>query len=77
MRRALVTGAAGYFGGVLARDLADRGVRVVSLDRLDDPEPDPRVTYAKADLRDGSSRRSRLTTWTPRSARSRARIPPK
>jgi nucleoside-diphosphate-sugar epimerase len=50
-RRALVTGGAGYFGGVLARFLADRDIEVVSLDRLDDPEPDPRVTYARADLR--------------------------
>jgi nucleoside-diphosphate-sugar epimerase len=48
---ALVTGAAGYFGGVLARYLCDQGVKVTSLDRLDDPEPDPRVTYAHADLR--------------------------
>lgn len=48
---ALVTGAAGFFGGVLARFLADRGVRVVGLDRLDDPEPDPRLTSARADLR--------------------------
>ena len=55
VRRALVTGAAGYFGGILARYLADRNVRVVSLDRLDDPEPDARVTYARADLRDGGA----------------------
>ena len=52
MTSALVTGGAGYFGGVLARHLADRGGRVVSLDRLDDPQPDPRVTYARADLRE-------------------------
>lgn len=50
-KRSLVTGAAGYFGGILARRLADRGVEVVSLDRLDDPEPDPRIRYARADLR--------------------------
>lgn len=50
--RALVTGAAGYFGGILARYLADRGIGVVSFDRLDDPTPDPRVVYVKGDLRD-------------------------
>lgn len=50
-KRALVTGAAGYFGGVLARFLAEREIPVVSLDRLDDPERDPRITYARADLR--------------------------
>jgi nucleoside-diphosphate-sugar epimerase len=49
--RALVTGGAGYFGGLLARFLLDRGIAVVSLDRLDDPEPNARLTYAKADLR--------------------------
>lgn len=51
-RRALVTGASGYFGGVLARFLLDRGIEVVGLDRLDDPEPDPRIVYARADLRE-------------------------
>jgi nucleoside-diphosphate-sugar epimerase len=50
-KRALVTGAAGYFGGLLARFLADRGVQVVATDRLDDPEPDPRLIEARADLR--------------------------
>jgi nucleoside-diphosphate-sugar epimerase len=50
-RRALVTGGAGFFGGVLARHLAEEGMAVTSLDRLRDPEPDPRVTYALADLR--------------------------
>lgn len=57
-RRALVTGAAGYFGGVLARRLADDGVAVTSLDLLDDPEPDPRIAYAKADLRDPAAVRA-------------------
>lgn len=50
-RRVLVTGGAGYFGGVLARYLAERDIEVVSLDRLADPDPDPRIVYAIADLR--------------------------
>jgi len=50
-KKTLVTGAAGYFGGVLARYLSDRGVHVTSLDRLEDPSPDPRVVYARGDLR--------------------------
>ena len=50
-RRVLVTGAAGFFGGVLARHLAQQDMKVTSLDRLRDPEPDPRITYALADLR--------------------------
>jgi len=49
--RVLVTGASGYFGGLLARYLADRGIAVIGLDRLDDPEPDPRVRVVRADLR--------------------------
>lgn len=51
-RRALVTGSSGYFGGLLARYLLDRGIRVVGVDRLDDPDPDPRLECVKADLRD-------------------------
>ncbi len=54
-RRTLVTGGAGYFGGVLARYLADQQIQVVSLDRLEDPEPDGRITYARADLRDAGA----------------------
>jgi nucleoside-diphosphate-sugar epimerase len=50
-RRALVTGGAGYFGGILARYLADREIDVVSLDRLPDPDPDPRIVEVVADLR--------------------------
>jgi len=50
-RRVLVTGGAGFFGGVLARHLADQDITVTSLDRLRDPEPDERITYALADLR--------------------------
>jgi nucleoside-diphosphate-sugar epimerase len=57
-RRALVTGASGYFGGVLARYLLDRGIAVVGLDRLDDPEPDARIAYAPADLRDAGAVRA-------------------
>ena len=56
--RALVTGSAGYVGGVLARALADRGVAVVGLDRLADSEPDPRVAAARADLRDAEAVRA-------------------
>jgi nucleoside-diphosphate-sugar epimerase len=54
-RRVLVTGSSGYFGGVLARFLMGRGVAVTGLDRLDDPDPDPRLIFAKADLRDAKA----------------------
>jgi UDP-glucose 4-epimerase len=50
-RRVLVTGGAGYFGGLLARYLAERGIEVVATDRLADPEPDGRIVEARADLR--------------------------
>lgn len=49
--RVLVTGGAGYFGGLLARTCADRGIHVVATDRLTDPEPDLRIVEARADLR--------------------------
>jgi nucleoside-diphosphate-sugar epimerase len=49
--RVLITGAAGYFGGLLARYLADREIAVVGLDLLDDPEPDSRIAVVRADLR--------------------------
>ena len=65
MTSALVTGGAGYFGGILARSLAGRGVRVVSLDRLDDPDPDPRVTYARADLREPAAVRRVFARYGP------------
>ena len=65
MTRALVTGGAGYFGGILARHLAGRGVRVVSLDRLDDPEPDARIAYARADLRDAAAVRGVFAAHGP------------
>lgn len=64
-RRALVTGGAGYFGGVLARFLAERDISVVSLDRLDDPEPDPRIVYAKADLRNPAQIRAVFDAHAP------------
>jgi UDP-glucose 4-epimerase len=50
-KRVLVTGGAGYFGGLLARHLANKNIRVVATDRLEDPEPDERITEARADLR--------------------------
>ena len=46
-----MTGGAGYFGGILARYLTDREIEVVSLDRLADPDPDPRAIEVVADLR--------------------------
>jgi nucleoside-diphosphate-sugar epimerase len=53
--RVLVTGSAGYFGGLLAGWLADRGIKVVGLDRLAPPETDPRIVSVRADLRDAEA----------------------
>ena len=64
-KRVLITGGAGYFGGVLARHLADRDIAVTSLDRLHDPEPDSRITYAIADLRYADQIRDVFRTHGP------------
>ena len=64
-RRALVTGASGYFGGILARSLVARGIATVGLDRLDDPEPSASIVYAKADLRDPDAVRAVFRSHGP------------
>lgn len=58
----LVTGAAGFVGGHIARDLAGRGHRVRALTRSAPPvEPgDPPIEWIRGDLRDPAIRREAL-----------------
>jgi 3beta-hydroxy-delta5-steroid dehydrogenase/steroid delta-isomerase len=48
--RCLVTGAAGYLGGQLARALAERGLAVRGLDRRAAGSLDPRVEHLRGDV---------------------------
>ncbi|MGI4827401.1 MAG: NAD-dependent epimerase/dehydratase family protein [Janthinobacterium lividum] len=48
----LVTGASGFFGGVLKRRLLREGQKVVNLDLEVDADTDPHLTSVQGDLRD-------------------------
>ena len=53
MKSILVTGASGFFGGVLKRRLLADGFAVVNLDLLPDPDgPQPGLTSIQGDVRD-------------------------
>lgn len=52
MPRALVTGGAGFFGGVLKQRLLADGYEVVSYDRVPDTTSHPRLQSILGDLRD-------------------------
>ncbi len=52
MTRVLVTGGAGFFGGVLKRRLLDEGFDCVSVDLQPDWESHPRLRSVEGDIRD-------------------------
>jgi UDP-glucose 4-epimerase len=52
MPHVLVTGGAGFFGGILKRHLLRQGYRVTSVDRVPDPSWHPHLTKITGDLRD-------------------------
>ncbi len=58
MARFLVTGGAGFFGGILKRRLLAGGARVVSVDLVPDADRHPALTSLQADIRDERSMRS-------------------
>jgi nucleoside-diphosphate-sugar epimerase len=52
MPHVLVTGGAGFFGGILKRHLLQQHYDVTSVDRVPDPSWHPRLTKITGDLRD-------------------------
>jgi UDP-glucose 4-epimerase len=58
MANFLVTGGAGFFGGILKRRLLRDGARVVSVDLVPDADRHPALTSLQADIRDENLMRS-------------------
>jgi UDP-glucose 4-epimerase len=52
MPHVLVTGGAGFFGGILKRRLLQQHFQVTSIDRVPDPSWHPRLSRITGDLRD-------------------------
>jgi UDP-glucose 4-epimerase len=52
MPEVLITGGSGFFGGILKRQLLDRGFSVTNLDLVPDPDRHPALTSVRGDLRD-------------------------
>jgi len=52
MARFLVTGGAGFFGGILKRNLLEQGADVVSVDLVADAFQHPALTSFQSDIRD-------------------------
>jgi nucleoside-diphosphate-sugar epimerase len=55
MAKYLVTGGAGFFGGILKRRLLDDGAEVVSVDLVPDAARHPALLSLQADIRDTSA----------------------
>ena len=51
-RSILITGGAGFFGGLLKKGLLERGYRCISIDLEDDDYTHPKLTSYKGDIRD-------------------------
>ena len=54
MKEVLVTGASGFFGGVLKRRLLAEGFAVTNIDLVRDEDVDPALTSIQGDVRDAS-----------------------
>jgi UDP-glucose 4-epimerase len=50
----LITGSAGFFGGILKRRLLATGYRCVGIDLVPDPDQHPNLVSIRGDLRDAS-----------------------
>src|SRR5450759_3784047 len=54
MKTVLVSGGAGFFGGVLKREILDSGNRCVSVDICPDEDDHPNLSKQQVDIRDGT-----------------------
>jgi nucleoside-diphosphate-sugar epimerase len=52
LKRVLVTGGSGFFGGLLKRRLLAEGFAVVNIDLVADPDTHPNLTSIQGDIRD-------------------------
>ena len=52
MKQVLVTGGAGFFGGILKRRLLAEGYAVVTIDLVQDPDGHAHLTSVRGDIRD-------------------------
>ncbi len=50
----LVTGASGFFGGILKRRLLDEGFAVTNIDLVPDPDAHPHLSSIQGDIRDAA-----------------------
>ncbi len=55
MKTFLITGGAGFFGGVLKREMLKRGDRCISVDIVPDEDSHPNLTSYQADIRDAAA----------------------
>lgn len=52
MKTVMVTGASGFFGGILKRTMLDAGYRVINVDIVRDEDAHPNLTSWQVDIRD-------------------------
>lgn len=55
MKTIVVTGGAGFFGGILKREILEAGDRCISIDVCPDEDEHPNLLKVRADLRDGEA----------------------
>jgi UDP-glucose 4-epimerase len=54
MKKVLVTGGSGFFGGILKNRLLAEGFAVVNIDLVADPDAHPNLTSVRGDIRDAA-----------------------
>ena len=55
MKKILITGASGFFGGILKRRLLEEGHTCVNIDLVSDTDTHPRLRSVRGDIRDAAS----------------------